>query len=91
MSHTPWKIEVTDEGDVFILDSTGYAIAHIGDMETADRYEFSCARKMAAAPELLEALREVILSLPDPVYSSLDDAGKLDRAHEAIAKATDGG
>ena len=40
--------------------------------------------------ELLEALREVILSLPDPVYSSLDDAGKLDRAHEAIAKATDG-
>lgn len=46
------------------------------------------ARLIAAAPDLLEALREVLKEAIDDYYAEKDPDGVLDAAYAAIAKAT---
>jgi hypothetical protein len=96
--HTPgpWKLEITDTGfRVIYSDST--LRSHIAALHEAALCEehgdtFANARLIAAAPQMLEALRAALEAMGD-TYDARDAAGTegeqlRDQIAEAIAAAT---
>lgn len=87
--HTPgpWVVKpVENEQGGFDIDSEyGYHIAEtIGGL---DYEEEANARLIAAAPDLLEALRELLEACKDAKFAS-DPFDSMPNARTAIAKAT---
>ena len=82
MEHTPgpWRI-VGDEPHLYIWP-TASAVLNRHNL-IADVYTEADARLIAAAPDLLEALKEII------AYAVFEDSyGTIPKAEAAIAKAT---
>ena len=94
MAHTPgpWHID-TEDGGARILDDDELIIAGIYGFSAPDRdgQEDANARLIAAAPDLLAALKGLLESIQDveretnTMYGTLD--GALADARAAIAKA----
>lgn len=87
MAHTPgpWWIEEPDdptEDDRHISDSLGNTATVYGDPETA----MANARLIAAAPELLKAVQDLVFHFACTADSQQDEDA-LDEARAAIAKA----
>lgn len=88
IKHTPgpWRTSLTD--DTVVVDAAGREVAAIdGDYNDPDTWPLmeANARLIAAAPDLLAALAEMI-----DCYGSDDGCGPIpiiDRANAAIAKA----
>ena len=83
MSHTPgpWSAHAHESTDTYTIHVAGrswesWAVAHVGDC-TDDEAN---ARLIAAAPDLLEALKNVIRGVPDTWDGVI-------KARAAIAKA----
>jgi len=78
--HTPgpWIID-SDDGDIIEVVSGDYFIADVHRLEPKDEWRAN-ARLIAAAPELLEALEELV-----DLYEYEDNVSRDARA--AIAKA----
>jgi len=86
--HTPGPWRVNDWGEPEYLDGmkAQYIINAKGEDRTAVVFGQANARLIAAAPELLEALRSI---LPLAVHTSPEDVA-VHTARAAIAKATGG-
>lgn len=87
--HTPGPWHVTgDEHGTMITDNTGGQIA-LWPQQGGTIEQCANARLIAAAPDLLDALRRVMRHIPaDAGGASLGD--DLYRARRAIARATKG-
>jgi hypothetical protein len=89
--HTPgpWQIEFGGmEGDDYAVIGSKFADRAICNLEPRD-YVPANARLIAAAPELLEALQELLRSYRDLLPERyLQDKGVATKARAAIAKAT---
>lgn len=107
-AHTPgpWRVFTTPDGRrvIGVGDRTGGGITDQGDVSTNDqgvwrsgKEKLANARLIAAAPDLLEALKDCLAALTDPVvgtiygddpdwYRKVNDAA--DKAAAAVAKAT---
>lgn len=82
-THSPWIVDGVGvkDSDGYSVCSTGNNRAVIGDERAAN------LRLIAAAPDLLDALRRVLRHIPDDAGgASLSD--DVHRARAAIAKAT---
>ena len=91
MAHRPWCINAIKAGRI-VGDETAQAYDKLqinsGNHTIATVYHRTDARLIAAAPELLEALRDVLhLAHPDKAKSTEDFAARLTTARAAIAKA----
>ena len=88
-THTPgpWAIEAAPNGYTYIRAEHRAEIALVGseNMLADDSSAASNAMLIAAAPDLLEALRDLVEAVEDPEASSLM---RLNAARDAIAKAT---
>ena len=85
--HTPgpWLTAATNRiGYIYIQDSDGVAITDPSPLKIAD------ARLIAAAPELLAALRHLLEDAVALNMGESDRSGVLVEARAAIAKATGG-
>lgn len=89
--HTPgpW---IVDE-PVIMSEDNGYTICRIGDGETEEFQDVPNARLIAAAPELLEALKELSIAHspmngcePENKYLARQEAA-YKKAEQAIARA----
>ncbi|HEY3984610.1 hypothetical protein [Cedecea sp.] len=102
LKHTPgpWfvspKSDVTVEGDLNVIQThgsnvKGYHVAYCttwtDSKETAEEAEAN-ARIMAAAPELLEALRELVFASTYGIKNCTAQVKALEKANQVIAKAT---
>ena len=99
--HTPgpWKVSPTD--DTVVIDATGAEVAAIdGDYNDPDTWPQmeANARLIAAAPDLLDALQNLLDEAED-VFVCMADATGIDRhnypsafkaARAALAKAENG-
>jgi hypothetical protein len=98
--HTPapWNVEidVVNDGDISIFTSEMEMVAEVAVRTSPEEggapfreVGFANARLIAAAPELLEALKFIRTTLRgiEPSMLSLDDRLGLDMAEAAIAKA----
>ena len=58
--HTPgpWEEFIDERGEVWVSGSNGW-VCYIGDMEDTTAEDHYNARLIAAAPDLLEALKEI--------------------------------
>lgn len=83
----PWRLHQTSTRAVFAgLPPDEDAVAHVdGGFEDA---RIANARLIAAAPELLEALRECVDCVTDLVTEAHEDPEVLKKSRAAIAKAT---
>jgi hypothetical protein len=83
-AHTPGPWSATEDGNV-IQDSDGALIAIIPEDPAGKRD----GRLIAAAPEMLEALKAMTHGLPDLLDSIgyADEEGMVEKALAAIAKA----
>lgn len=91
LAPTPWSVDLSSEGQkwtdsISIADANGGHVAHLtrgyeGDAENDGCPSWTNARLIAAAPDLLEALRDMVLLFQG--YQGME----LKRAHAAIAKA----
>jgi len=104
--HTPgpWtvggigSVKGTDSSDIFIQDRRGASIAHVIYNEPGGDDPAECmadARLIAAAPDLLEALKEIIdfIGPKDPVCikgPNCETCRLADAARAAITKAEGG-
>lgn len=97
---TPWRIATRDSSEGFFIveqnggerddgDRSSYRVAHVIDYNDRAENEAN-ARLIAAAPELLAALRETLRVLEACTTAEYSKAIK-DDAHAAIAKATGSG
>ena len=87
--HTPGPLQYAFEGGTvaFILESGGTAVAKLSVTEntTAHRALAENARLFSAAPDLLEALKWMVLRTEEGGYP---DGKCLEEARAAIARAT---
>lgn len=95
--HTPgpWKLlEVGGLGHLCPADGNGISILTVvteGDVDFAAVYEDADARLIAAAPELLEALQNLLNDTQHKEHQDCDDGPcPVREARAAIAKATGG-
>lgn len=92
--HTPgpWKYGVADSTTAYVFEDDGTTVARLSAVEntTAHTHLYSNARLIAAAPELLEALREMTHALDVMQWKRLGSTlGKpYNKARAAITKAT---
>lgn len=85
----PWKVVYCDDGTVWVQDSSaeGLVVCDIpGDMETIEGRELANADLIAAAPELLAALKAVVQRY-GPSVTFLPETGAWGMALAAINKA----
>ena len=92
--HTPgpWTAEpyrVGDSAYKIVYDADGHWLAEVFDVPNAPDTAAADARLIAAAPELLEALRNLV-GLAEMRGSLHEYRAALDEARAAIAKATGG-
>jgi hypothetical protein len=92
-THTPGPWHINEELSkratylVFSGDGNGYLVANVGNYHTDDKECEANARLIAAAPDLLEALRFIA----DDIAEGVKAKGSWERlARAAIAKATGG-
>ena len=85
--HTPgpWEFEIITSSYVTAFDGTHIADVHHGRTATAKAEGSANARLIAAAPDLLEALKEVFSD-----HDAVNRLSWVNRAAAAIAKATGG-
>lgn len=92
MSHTPgpWVVALSDSsGDLFVREATPYvlgrrlAVARVTSVSRADTEINANARLIAAAPDLLAALEEILGLTPEDAILDED----IVRAREAVKKA----
>ena len=80
----PWSLPNIDEPysarRLWVVDADGGLVAEVSEDVNKENRK-ACARLIAAAPELREALVEILAS------ETLADADLTDRARAAIAKA----
>lgn len=98
--HTPGPWRVSKDGDTVVPESTNALLADVYDGSPSDKTDMEVtranARLIAAAPEMLEASREIFLEL-DGRYDGAPDSRTLwmgehlTRLRAAIAKAEGGG
>lgn len=89
MSYTkgPWEVEAEAGFGVFVHDPEGTVAEVMCDQKHTDDYTaLANARLIAAAPELLEALRLIVTNSAPGSVNTLCRAD-LDRAKQAIRKA----
>jgi hypothetical protein len=89
-SITPWKTAIAFDRAYIrnIKDAQGEIIAQIPDLEDGLAETTANARLMAAAPELLEALKGMIEYFVDYSIDDYSDTETMQAARAAIAKAT---
>jgi hypothetical protein len=89
-SITPWKTAIAFDRAYIrnIKDAQGEIIAQIPDWEDGLAETTANARLMAAAPELLEALKGMIEYFVDCSIDDYSDTETMQAARAAIAKAT---
>ena len=92
--HTPgpwFTTRPTSYGTIYVearlRGSTLQEVASVGPTETSDQQEAN-GRLIAAAPELLKALRELVALEADGKHASESSIEPWERARAAIAKAT---
>ncbi len=92
IAHTPgpWKVEETSSGPIYIEARDGRALATLAAWSSDDMPGAAAnARLMAAAPDLLEALRFLVLDVEH--YGAQGVAptkAAMNAAKDAVAKAT---
>lgn len=81
-----WRIETTDDDkNVFIVDDI-YAIAKVSEIQGKEQ-RIANAKLIAAAPEMLDALMDVVRILEsNPTYTNLYQRNKI---NALIEKATE--
>jgi hypothetical protein len=86
--HTPgpWEVQVFD-GRIEVVDASGAVVLVF---RNASAETLANARLIAAAPELLEALRDVLRIAKAASIGVTGNAKRIERAESAIAKATGG-
>lgn len=87
ISPAPWKYDDNSEGNEGMLgvyDANGDTIAFFGEMESCDWKDIAEANLFAAAPDLYEALREMV---EDYTAYVKDLPTWLGKARAAIKKA----
>ena len=87
MSHTPgpWVAAEPTDGNFFIR-SVGATLARLDHYPKWSREQRKCnAEVMAAAPDLLDAIRGLFAVIPDNVHEKYHD--NIQKAEAAIAKA----
>jgi hypothetical protein len=88
-SIAPWKLSHSHSHEYvrYIRDAQGEHIAHVCDLDDALTECTANARLMAAAPDLLAALRDL---LEEADLGEVDEytAPKIEAARAAIARAT---
>lgn len=99
-SIAPWKLSHSHSHEYvrYIRDAQGEHIAHVCDLDdgVANEYLYEAianARLMAAAPELLAALSDLLAIAQEELdqsatHDGLNNADHLARARAAIARAT---
>jgi len=89
-SITPWKTAIAFDRAYIrnIKDAQGEIIAQIPDWEDGLAETTANARLMAAAPDLLAALKGMIEYFVDCSIDDYSDTETLQAARAAIAKAT---
>lgn len=81
----PWAYRPTNNGHMVAGAKPGY-LAEVRDCGSG--CVKANARLIAAAPELLEALRDVIGWVPGAIWHTGEPTESVNRARAAIAKAT---
>ena len=94
-SITPWKTTHSYSHEYIhdIKDAQGEIIAQVCDLEKESNESTANARLMAAAPDLLEALRDLLSRAESELdqtatHDGLANCDALARCRAAIAKAT---
>ena len=84
MKHTPgpWRLDEGQSSRVYLIDGKDGAVGELVFAETRNPAD---ARLIAAAPELLEALQELMDD--DAPWDGMRWADACDKARAAIAKA----
>jgi hypothetical protein len=86
----PWRVFTTTDGSKLIgigeLNGGGITDCGFGVWRGGDAEAIANARLIAAAPDLIEALQD-ILEYSGGAASALDDEYVMDRARAALSKA----
>jgi hypothetical protein len=84
--HTPapWGLDesLANEGEIDVISKNGFLIASIVNSDRCDEYN---ANLISAAPELLDALIDILYDYDS--FDSMSDSSEI-KARAAIAKAT---
>tara|TARA_R110000744_G_scaffold339689_1_gene444825 strand:- start:28 stop:315 length:288 start_codon:yes stop_codon:yes gene_type:complete len=83
-----WVSFKNDDDDNFLIQSNdGYNLAYVTATYVGDEETIANAKLIAAAPELLEALQDALLSLKamDRIYTL--DKRRINQSEQAINKA----
>lgn len=84
---TPWETRYDGHGGICLSDADG---RQIGFLSLRKEQEAN-ARLIAAAPDLLDALQELMMFEEDRAFSMFKRVEVKNKARAAIAKATGGG
>ena len=89
-SITPWKTAIAfDRAYIHnIKDAQGEIIAQVCDLDDALTEATANARLLAAAPDLLDALKGMLEYFCENGYDDYSDTETVQAARAAIAKAT---
>jgi len=89
-SITPWKTAYSYSHEYVrdIKDAQGELIAQVCDLEKESAESTANARLMAAAPDLLDALKGMLEYFCENGYDDYSDTETVQAARAAVAKAT---
>lgn len=92
MSHTPGPWEVVEADEIYVVHAGSYTIATMGDPKSLMAHEekLANARLIAAAPELLDALKDMVEMAKQHWHSESSAPWPVPVALNVIAKVEGG-